>query len=159
MQITKGRAILERGSFANSFDKQRCAARWPRVPRWRFLLLLIALSSVPVLHARQSNDSPASPAATSEQQLGALQLEMTNAWSRVLQIVNRPVTAYARTADMSVSVYSPGWFHPGAMKPDFNTVDIRKTQDLNYAQRTYVSSDIQAYGEFVFLARTWSLTR
>jgi len=34
---------------------------------------------------------------------------------------------------MSVSTYSPGWFHPGAERTGFQTVGIRATQDLNYA--------------------------
>jgi hypothetical protein len=56
--------------------------------------------------------------------------------------VNRPVAAYARTPGYSVSVYSPGWFHEGATKPDFNTVDVRKSQELIYASQQYVSSDL-----------------
>lgn len=142
------RTILELRNLPNHNGKRLFAARRPRVLLWGFPLLLVVLSIVPCLHARQSADSSAPPAATNsaaatpEQQLSALQLEMTNAYSRVLQIVNRPVPAYARNPDTEVSVYSPGWFHPGAMKPDFNTVDVRKSQELTYLKHPYVSSDL-----------------
>jgi hypothetical protein len=43
---------------------------------------------------------------------------------------------------MDVATYSPGWFHEGATKPDFNTVDVRATQQLDYADKQYVSSDL-----------------
>ena len=79
---------------------------------------------------------------TPAEHLVALQLELTNAWQRVVQIVNRPVTAYVRTENLQVSVYSPGWFHEGAIKPDFNNVDVRRSQELIYAQHLYVSSDL-----------------
>jgi hypothetical protein len=79
-------------------------------------------------------NSPAEP-------IDALQLELTNAWQRVVQIVNQPVKAYVRSSDALVSVYSPGWFHEGAMRPDFDTVDVRKTQEFNYKDQ-YVSSDL-----------------
>jgi len=82
-------------------------------------------------------------AATSpEAQLAALLLERTNAWQRVLQIVNRPVTAYVEAPELEATVYSPGWFHPGAIKPNFNTVDVRQSQDLAYAKSQYVTSDL-----------------
>jgi len=41
-----------------------------------------------------------------------------------------------------VAFYSPGWFHQGAIKPDFNTVDVRATQQLDYAGHQYVTSDL-----------------
>jgi hypothetical protein len=79
---------------------------------------------------------------TPAEQIAALQLELTNAWQQVIRIVNQPVQAYARSEDMPVSVYSPGWFHAGASTPDFNTVDVRKSQDLNYTTHPYVTSDL-----------------
>jgi hypothetical protein len=67
---------------------------------------------------------------------------MDDTIARVKQIVNQPVTKLARTADMEVSVYSPGWFHPGAERPDFKTVDVRKTRQSIYDGHPYVSSDL-----------------
>ena len=74
--------------------------------------------------------------------LAAVKTELNNTVLRVIEIVNQPVTQIPRTPEMSVSTYSPGWFHPGAARPDFKSVDIRATQDLNYAQTQYVTSDL-----------------
>ena len=92
-------------------------------------------------------------AANSENQLRAggagnassvteIKSEMDNAISRVKEIVNQPVESLPRTPDMQVATYSPGWFHPGAEKPDFDTVDVRATQVFPYAQNQYVTSDL-----------------
>src|SRR5215472_11412097 len=51
--------------------------------------------------------------------------EMEAAIHDVEKIVNQPVTAYRRAPGMHVSTYSPGWFHEGANKPRFDTVDVR----------------------------------
>lgn len=78
---------------------------------------------------------------TPEQKLAACQLDLTNAWQRVSEIVNQPAQVYTRTADAPVSVFHPGWFDPGASIPDFNTVDVRLTQQLMY-QGKWVTSDL-----------------
>jgi hypothetical protein len=67
---------------------------------------------------------------------------MDDAIARVKAIVNQPVRQLAQTPDMNVSVYKPGWFHDGAEKPNFNTVDIRPNQKLSYEQSPYVTSDL-----------------
>jgi len=113
------------------------------------VLLISCLQLGPRLAAQQSA-SPAQPAgstspnskATPQERMAALQLEMTNAFQSVLQIVNQPVRAFARAPKMRVSTYSPGWFHPGATKPNFGTVDVRQTQELIYAKDQYVTSDL-----------------
>ena len=64
------------------------------------------------------------------------------AMERVRVIVNQSVTQLQITPGMRVSVYHPGWFHPGAMRPDFNNVDVRATQKLDYKEDQYVSSDL-----------------
>jgi len=113
------------------------------------VLLMSCLQLGPRLAAQQSA-SPAQPAgststnskATPQERMAALQLEMTNAFQSVLQIVNQPVRAFARAPKMRVSTYIPGWFHPGATKPNFGTVDVRQTQELIYAKDQYVTSDL-----------------
>lgn len=75
--------------------------------------------------------------------------DRTNAWLRVLEIVNRPVVAYRRAPAMSVAVLTEGWFHEGAIKPDFNTVDVRQTQEFPYAKNRYITSRLNP--GFVFL--------
>jgi hypothetical protein len=106
--------------------------------------LLVTLSFTPSIHAQQAN-----LVTTTNQSQAALELEMTNAYQRVLQIVNKPVRAFAKSPNMDVSVFSPGWFHEGASKPDFNTVDIRQSQQLIYAKNKYVTSDLNP--KIVFL--------
>ncbi|MDB6121825.1 MAG: hypothetical protein JWQ71_818 [Pedosphaera sp.] len=80
--------------------------------------------------ATASTPNPADPQAV-----------MDDAMARVKAIVNQPVNPLPRTPNMSVSTYQPGWFHPGAEKPDYNNVDIRTTQDLQYGRHDYVTSD------------------
>src|SRR5213593_2267359 len=86
--------------------------------------------------------SAAQPAANPPMETNSVQTEMETAIHQVEKIVNQPVAAYRRGPDMQVSVYSPGWFHEGASKPDFNTVDIRSTQETPYDKHEYVSSDL-----------------
>jgi hypothetical protein len=67
---------------------------------------------------------------------------MDEATAKVIAIVNQPVQALPVTPSMRVSTYSPGWFHDGAVKPEFGTVDIRTSQDTHYSKDTYVTSDL-----------------
>ena len=51
---------------------------------------------------------------------------------------------------MRVSTYRPGWFHDGAIKPDFNNVDVRASRETSYDKNQYVTSDLNP--GVVFLA-------
>ena len=75
----------------------------------------------------------------------ALDGETAQAQQKIVAIVNQPITHLARSGP--VTVFSPGWFHEGAIKPDFNTVDIRATQELSY--QGDVSSDIDPKEMFI----------
>jgi len=75
-------------------------------------------------------------------QIAALNAEMNAAIQQVRKIVNQPVARLFRDSGMHVSTYSPGWFHAGANKPDFNHVDIRTTQEKTYDAHPYVTSDL-----------------
>lgn len=82
-------------------------------------------------------------AATREEQIAAVKAQMNDAIFQVQDIVNQPVTHLKHTPDMDVAHYGPnGWFHPGAEKPDFNTVDVRNFQQLDYEGHQYVTSDL-----------------
>ncbi len=74
---------------------------------------------------------------------------MDDAIARVKAIVNQPVRQLARTPEMSVSTSSPGWFHQGAIKPDFQTVDVRATQDTQFDRRPFITSDLNPGVVFV----------
>ncbi len=81
-------------------------------------------------------------ATSRDEQIATVKSQMNNAIFRVQEIVNQPVAHLKRTPSMSAAFFSPGWFHPGAIKPDFNTVDVRATQQLIYDNDPYVTSDL-----------------
>jgi hypothetical protein len=89
------------------------------------------------------------PAATPQEQIATVKRTMENAVLHVKQIVNQPVTTQPVVPPMRVQLYHPGWFHEGATKPDFNTVDVRQTQQMDYDRFPYVSSDLNPGVAFV----------
>ncbi len=89
-----------------------------------------------------TNRSSPSAGVKSNGDASGLKAEMEDAIARVREIVNQPVTALTRTPEIETATYSPGWFHEGAEKPDFNRVDVRTTQQLSYGQHKYVTSDL-----------------
>jgi len=88
-------------------------------------------------------------ATTRDEQIATIKSQMNNAIFRVQEIVNQPVTHLKHTPGMNVAFYSPGWFHAGAIKPDFNTVDVRATQQLDYDGDRYVTSDLNSGVVFI----------
>jgi len=94
-----------------------------------------ALPAAPLIWAQTAATNPP---ATAE----SLNREMNAAIEQVKIIINQPVQKYARTKAMKVSEFSPGWFHEGATKPHFKTVDIRQTQEFPYDNAQYVTSDL-----------------
>jgi hypothetical protein len=70
-----------------------------------------------------------------------IKVELADAFARVKEIINQPVEGLPRKPGMTVATASPDWFRPGAVKPDFNKVDVRATQQFPYDQYEYVSSD------------------
>lgn len=112
------------------------------------MLVGLALCALPHSAATAAPTSTTDPASTNlttganTQSLAAIELELTNAYGRVLQLVNQPVRAFVRTPGMHVSTFSPGWFHPGAVRPNFNDVDVRQSQESIYATHQYVTSDL-----------------
>jgi hypothetical protein len=115
--------------------------RPPKIARLLPLLLLLSFCRAAPSSAQQPTNA--------QPQLSAVQSEMNAAIQQVQRIVNQPVNRYARTARMHVSTYKPGWFHEGANKPDFNTVDVRATQETIYDQHQYVTSDLNPGVVFV----------
>jgi hypothetical protein len=106
-----------------------------------------AIVSIKVLAAAQPpTPTPTRPPErplTTQEQVAKDKQDLSDATERVKQIVNQPAPSVPITPDMKVSWYGDMWFHPGAGRPDFNNVDIRKTQDLsNYSRFEYVSSNM-----------------
>lgn len=107
----------------------------------RVYLTIFFLAASFCLQAQQPGQPAAASTNSTAGQIAALQLEMTNAWLRVCAIVDQPVQAFQLDRSYHVAIYSPGWFHPGAILPDFNTVDVRQTQEFPY-KSDYVTSDL-----------------
>ncbi len=106
----------------------------------------MALHPPPVqYHFRVAAATNAPPRTAAE-----TKLELDDAIAKVRAIVNQPVTQLPERPDMqSVGVYPEGWFHPGANRPDFNNVDIRKTVESSYAKFKYVTSPLNPGVVFV----------
>lgn len=77
--------------------------------------------------------------------IGKANAEATRTEQKVVEIVNQPITHLPRSG--SFTVFSPGWFHAGATKPDFDNVDIRTTRELTY--EGYVTSDLNPAEMFI----------
>jgi len=95
---------------------------------WPFLLVLGTVSSA--AHGFQGADE------------AALAAERDAAIEQVKRIVNEPVPALPLSPEAQVGMYRPGWFHQGALRPNFLTVDVRATQQFPYDQFEYVTSDL-----------------
>jgi len=124
---------LPKGRFSN----RRAALLWARISfggrLFQGFLFAFSLNLCGVLPVN---------ADSREDQIASLKAEKNSAVFQVEHIVNQPVARLKRTPDMRVGFYSPGWFHPGAITPDFDNVDISKTQQLDYAGDKYVTSDL-----------------
>jgi hypothetical protein len=97
----------------------------------------------PAEKQKQAASVPNSPAVTNQViDRANAQAVMDDAVTRAKAIINQPVRQVAVTPGMDVSLSSPGWFHDGAPKPDFKTVDVRTTRQALYDQKPYVTSDL-----------------
>jgi hypothetical protein len=106
------------------------------------LVLGLVLLLAPAAQAAEQAAAPEDAAAVTK--------DMKAAIEKVAKIVNQPVVRLPRTGDTTgLGLFSPGWFHPGAIKPDFDHVDVRKSQELTYQQYVYVSSDLNPTEMFI----------
>jgi len=112
-----------------------------------FILLLAAFvpATAGRLSAQPATDQTAAATDTNSEstadQIAALGLQLTDAWHQVEAIVDQPIQAYRREPGYDVWVSSGGWFHPGAMTPDFNHVDVRQSQELIYSNH-WITSEL-----------------
>lgn len=112
-----------------------------------FVILALAVGCVSWQGLAQAAETSGDKAA----QVNALKAELDAAADKAKAIINQPVAAYRRTPGMDVGIYSPGWFHEGATKPNFKNVDVRQSQELIYTKHQYVTSDLNP--GLVFLGR------
>jgi hypothetical protein len=101
--------------------------------------------SAPPTPKAEGPPAPGSPGA----QVNAIASQINAAVKRVVAIINQPITRLPRTPEMKIGFFQPGWFHPGATRPDFNSVDITKTQETPYSNFEYVSSDLNPTEAFL----------
>jgi len=80
----------------------------------------------------QAPTPPLSPAA----QIASLRRQLDDAVKRVQAIVNQEVPPLPRDPGMRLWEY---YFHDGATRPDFNTVDVRATQETHYDEHDYIT--------------------
>ncbi|HMP83330.1 MAG TPA: hypothetical protein PKA41_11570 [Verrucomicrobiota bacterium] len=80
--------------------------------------------------------------ADKQAKIDSMRKELDDAVARVKAIVNQTPPAVKITPGMKVATSQGGWFHEGATKPHYLTVDVRQTQELPYANRGYITSDL-----------------
>jgi len=93
----------------------------------------------PVYHGRVASATAPAPKTPAE-----MKLELEDAMTKIKAIVNQPVSQFPLRPEMEseLGLYKEGWFHPGANRPDFNTADVGKTAEYNYAKFKYVTSPV-----------------
>jgi hypothetical protein len=75
--------------------------------------------------------------------VATLQALLKRAVDRVVDIINEPAPTVPLTPALGAELWGPIWFHAGAIKPDFNTVDVTKTQETaDYAKFKYITSEL-----------------
>jgi len=87
-------------------------------------------------------------AETREDQIAALKKEKNEALFRIQDIVNQPVTHLKRTPDMVVQRFAD-WGKHDVVTPDFDTVDIRTTQQAMFDGYQYVTCDLNPGEVFI----------
>jgi hypothetical protein len=100
-----------------------------------------AVVSVPSPPSPPPNAAGKPPTAADS--VASLKNRLKDSMTRVNLIVNQPVATVPLTPELRAAIWGEGWFHPGAITPDFNTVDIRKTQETEqYAKFEFISSNL-----------------
>jgi hypothetical protein len=99
--------------------------------------------AAPASAPRAAAPGPAKDAGPVSGSVVEARAKLNGALARVRAIVNRPVESFPMTEEVKskAPVYGPGWFHPGAVVPDFNVIEVEKTQETNYAKDEWVTSD------------------
>ncbi len=81
-------------------------------------------------------------------QIAALKKEKDDAFFRIQDIVNQPVTHLKRTPDMVVKRFID-WGKHNVFRPDFDTVDVRTTQQKMFDGFQYVTCDLNPGEAFI----------
>ncbi len=115
--------------------------------------VVVSVKAAPVEVAPTApSPKPSARAAPSSERIAQAKKALKEAIDSVNAIVNQPVPFVARTRQNweKCGWFPDGWFHPGATTPDFNNVDIRKTQETsNYTDHPYASSNLTQDRAFI----------
>ena len=131
-----------------AYQRLRCNFRsmaWELVFKISIAIVVAGFACNQLAFAQSQAPLPTGPtvtSATAENPAVALKAQMDAAVARVQQIVNQPVPRYKMQRGLRYFIYDEGWFHPGATKPNFNTVDIRTSQEKPYDAQPYVTSPL-----------------
>ena len=87
-------------------------------------------------------------AESREDQIAALKKEKNEALFKIQDMVNQPVTHLKRTPDMVVKNFVD-WGQHDVITPDFDTVDIRATQQAMFDGYQYVTCDLNPGEVFI----------
>ncbi|HLX69189.1 MAG TPA: hypothetical protein VKV04_06130 [Verrucomicrobiae bacterium] len=87
-------------------------------------------------------------AQSPEDRIATLKKEKDDAFSRIQDIVNQPVTPLKRTPDMVVKNFTD-WGKHDFLTPDFDTVDVRRSQQNMFDGYQYVTCDLNPGEAFI----------
>jgi hypothetical protein len=139
---TQEQVIAEKGN-----PKTQVAAGSRRVLQYPDMSIVLKNGHVTTIRSADGSveSSAQSQSATPGPKFASPKEEMDAAIARVKEIVNQPPPSQKDSFGIPGYVVKnawAGWYSAGATKPDFNTVDVRKTQQLPYIKYTMVTSDL-----------------
>ncbi|HXN35112.1 MAG TPA: hypothetical protein VN877_03010 [Opitutaceae bacterium] len=102
----------------------------------------VAAKPAPTPPPGNPTPTPISPTAANIPQIYALANRVNAGVARVVAIINQPIDHLQRKPGMKIMLFTPPWFRPGSIRPDFSFVDITAFQEVPYAQYEYVSSSM-----------------
>ena len=126
--------------------KTEVAAGPRRVLQYPDMSIVLKNGRVATIRSADGTVQSAQPGETSPAaKFASPKEEMDAAIARVKEIINQPPPS--RKDDFGIPGYimknaHTGWYSDRAIKPDFATVDVRKTQELPFIQYTMVTSDL-----------------
>lgn len=106
--------------------------------------VVISVKAAPPPRASAPAAAAAPQAASpSQDTIPAVKTRLKEAMTKVNLIVNQPVATLPISSEVRPAKWNDGWFHPGAITPDFDHVDIRKSQETaNYEKFEFITSNL-----------------
>jgi hypothetical protein len=98
----------------------------------------IVISIKLISKSEQAAQSASNATGPRPPQMDTVKRQLDDAVAQVKTIINQPVPYVPATPEMGLGY---GLFHPGAMRPDFNTVDVRQSQEFMFDSAPLISWD------------------